>query len=90
MNVSLVSPGSMVRRTTRHEQAHSNRALQKLVKKLHPDETSKESRDVTLKDKRVLVLGGTSGIGLAVAEAASTRVRTSSWYQASRVGWMLL
>jgi NAD(P)-dependent dehydrogenase (short-subunit alcohol dehydrogenase family) len=72
VNVSLVSPGSMVRRTTRHEQAHSNRALQKLVKKLHPDETSKESRDVTLKDKRVLVLGGTSGIGLAVAEAAST------------------
>jgi NAD(P)-dependent dehydrogenase (short-subunit alcohol dehydrogenase family) len=27
---------------------------------------------MTLKGKRVLVLGGTSGIGLAVAEAAST------------------
>ena len=27
---------------------------------------------MTLKDKRIIVLGGTSGIGLAVAEAAAT------------------
>jgi hypothetical protein len=33
---------------------------------------SQKEATMTLKDKRIIVLGGTSGIGLAVAEAAAT------------------
>src|ERR1700688_4368688 len=33
---------------------------------------SQKEATMTLKDKRIVVLGGTSGIGLAVAEAAAT------------------
>src|SRR3984957_17727103 len=36
------------------------------------NELSQKEATMTLKDKRIIVLGGTSGIGLAVAEAAGT------------------
>jgi NAD(P)-dependent dehydrogenase (short-subunit alcohol dehydrogenase family) len=36
------------------------------------NEPSQKEATMTLKDKRIIVLGGTSGIGLAVAEAAAT------------------